>query len=338
MVLITGATGLVGAHLAIYLLENDVILRCIYRTEAAIEKTKSLFQSQNKLDLFHKIEWVQADINDISALENAFVGVEYVYHCAALISFDPKDEIKLRKINIEGTANIVNFCLANNVKKLCHVSSISACGDLLDHQKVVDELTEWNPEKPHSYYGISKYGAEIEVFRGQQEGLNIVIVSPGVILADGFQESGSGAIFNKVKSGLNFYTEGSSAFVSVIDVVTIMILLMKSDINGEKFILISENWKYKKLIDKIADCYNVKKPKYKISKLVLNILWRLDWILANIFFQKRRLSKDLSISLLANEQYSNQKIIETLNFKFQCVEAIIEDIIDKNIIPVMDIK
>lgn len=331
MVLITGATGLVGAHLAIHLLENDAVLRCIYRTEAALEKTKLLFQSQNKLELFYKIEWVQADIKDISALEIAFVGVKYVYHCAALISFDPKDENKLRKINIEGTANIVNFCLANNVKKLCHVSSISACGDLLNHQKVVDESTEWNPEKPHSYYGISKYGAEIEVFRGQQEGLNIVVVSPGVILGDGFQESGSGAIFNKVKNGLNFYTDGSSAFVSVIDVVSIMILLMKSDINGEKFILISENWTYKKLIDKISDCYKVKKPKYKISKLILNILWRLDWILANIFFQKRRLSKDLSISLLANEQYSNQKIIETLNYKFQSVEGIIEDIIDKNI-------
>ena len=327
MILITGATGLVGSHLAIQLLENEQNVRAIYRKKTSIEKTKLLFDLYNKTHLFEKIQWVEADLNDIPSLEIAFSSVQYVYHCAALISFDPKDEEKLRKINIEGTANIVNLCLAHAVKKLCHVSSIAALGDLLDHETVVDENIEWNPEKTHSDYAISKYGAEIEVFRAHQEGLSVVIINPGVILGAGFFDSGSGEIFMKVKNGLKFYSNGSSGFVSVNDVVLAMMQLMNSEISGEKFIVVAENRSYQSILDTIAIELKVAKPKYKVSKLALNILWRLDWILSNIFFQKRKLSKDLAISLTANEIYSNQKIKEKLGFEFEGVDGVIKMIV-----------
>ena len=317
MVLITGATGLVGSHLAIHLLENDENVRAIYRNQKSISKTKSLFELYKKNHLFDKIEWIQADINDIPTLEIAFENTEFVYHCAALVSFDPKDEEKLRKINIEGTANIVNFCLAKSVKKLCYVSSIAAFGDLLDHEKFINEATEWNPEKTHSDYAISKYGAEIEVFRAYQEGLNVVIVNPGVILGAGFFESGSGEIFTKVKNGLSFYTKGSTGFVAVDDVVKIMFRLMKSEINGERFALISENCTYQFLLETIAEALKVKKPSRKISKFITNTAWRIDWILSNIFPQKRKLSRDLANSLHSNDNYSNEKIKQTLNFEFE---------------------
>ena len=327
MVLITGATGLVGSHLAIKLLENEQNVRAIYRNAASIEKTKTLFGLYDKTQLFDKIQWVEADLNDIPALEIAFSGVEYVYHSAALISFDQKDEEKLRKINIEGTANIVNLCLAHAVKKLCHVSSIAALGDLLDHETVVDENTEWNPEKTHSDYAISKYGAEIEVFRAHQEGLSVVIINPGVILGAGFFDSGSSEIFTKVKNGLQFYSNGSSGFVSVNDVVLAMMQLMNSEISGEKFIVVAENRSYQSILDTIAIELKIAKPKYKVSKLALNILWRLDWVLSNIFFQKRKLSKDLAISLTANEIYSNQKIKERLGFEFDGIDGVIKMIV-----------
>jgi dihydroflavonol-4-reductase len=326
MILITGATGLVGSHLAIHLLENDENVRAIYRNENSIVKTKSLFELYKISHLFDKIEWIQADINDITTLEIAFENIEYVYHCAALVSFDPKDEEKLRKINIEGTANVVNFCLAKNIKKLCYVSSIAAFGDLLDHEKIITETTDWNPEKFHSDYAISKYGAEIEVFRAQQEGLNVVIVNPGVILGAGFFESGSGKIFAKVKNGLSFYTNGTTAFVAVSDVVKIMFQLMKSNINGERFALVSENCTYKYLLETIADSLHVKKPNRKISKFTTNIAWRIDWILSNIFFQKRNLSKDLAASLHSTDLYSNEKIKKTLNFEFEKVAFSVKQI------------
>ena len=326
MVLITGATGLVGSHLAIHLLENNENIRAIYRVEKSIAKTKSLFKLYQKSYLFDRIQWIQADINDIPALEIAFENIEFVYHCAALISFDPKDEDKLRKINIEGTANIVNFCLEKNIKKLCCVSSIAAFGDLLDQEKIITEATEWNPEKPHSGYAISKYGAEIEVFRAHQEGLNVVIVNPGVILGAGFFESGSGEIFTKVKKGLSFYTLGSTGFVAVDDVVKIMFLLMKSKINGERFALVSENCSYLFLLETIANAMKVKKPSRRISKFITNIAWRIDWILSNIFLQKRKLSQDLVNSFHSNNIYSNEKIKQTLNFEFEKIEDSIRQI------------
>ena len=165
--------------------------------------------------------------------------IDYVYHCAALISFDTKDYYKLRKINIEGTANIVNLCITHKVKKLCYVSSIAALGNTLD-QSIITEETHWNTEADNSVYAISKYGAEIEVWRGAQEGLNSVIVNPGVILGPGFWHSGSGVLFKKVYKGLSHYVTGTTGYVDVIDVVEIMTQLIHSDINNQRYIIVSE--------------------------------------------------------------------------------------------------
>jgi dihydroflavonol-4-reductase len=156
MVLITGGTGLVGSHLLLHLIENGESVRAIYRNLESVEKTKNIFSYYKKENLFEKINWIQADILDVSSLEIAFENVEYVYHCAAFISFDPKDEDAIRKTNIEGTANVVNFCLVKNVQKLCFISSIAALGDLKENEKIITEAAEWNPEKPHSDYAISK--------------------------------------------------------------------------------------------------------------------------------------------------------------------------------------
>lgn len=178
MVLVTGGTGLVGSHLLLHLIENGENVRAIYRTKNNIQKAKSVFELYKKEALFEKIEWLEADILDVPSLETAFINVDYVYHCAALISFDPKEEEALRKINIEGTANMVNFSIALGVKKFCFVSSIAALGDLAPHETYITEETDWNPEKPHSDYAISKYGSEMEVWRAHQEGLDVIIVNP----------------------------------------------------------------------------------------------------------------------------------------------------------------
>ncbi|MBP6424881.1 MAG: NAD-dependent epimerase/dehydratase family protein, partial [Flavobacterium sp.] len=203
MILVTGGTGLVGAHLLLHLVEQGENVRALCRTKSSIEKTKNLFFLYHKPHLFEKIEWIEADILDIPSLEIAFQNIEFVYHCAALISFDPKEEESIRKTNIEGTANIVNFCLAFGIKKMLFVSSIAALEDPNATETTISETTEWNPEKPHSDYAISKYGAEMEIWRGQQEGLNVIIVNPGVILGPGFPEQGSGALFSAVAKGLS---------------------------------------------------------------------------------------------------------------------------------------
>jgi nucleoside-diphosphate-sugar epimerase len=327
MILVTGGTGLVGAHLLLHLAESEAIVRAMYREPMTIARTKSLFRLHQKEELFFKVDWVQADILDVPSLERAFKNITHVYHCAGFISFDPKDENQLRKINIEGTANIVNFCIAKNVQKLCHVSSIAALGNLAQNETTVTEETEWNPEILHSDYAISKFGGEMEVWRGQQEGLNVVIVNPGVILGPTLFESGSGALFSTIKKGIPFYTNGSTGYVSVDDVVKVMVQLMVSDISCERFIVISENKTYKEIIETVAQKLKVKPPKTAAKAGLLSLFWRLDWALAAFFQTKRRLSKHGAISLQNADLISNTKIKNALNFEFQSIDKVIETIV-----------
>lgn len=326
MILVTGATGLVGAHLLLKLSEDDSKIRAIYRNSKQIEKTKVLFDQNAKTHLFSKIEWTKADILDISSLEIAFQNIEFVYHCAAKISFSPNDEKALRKVNIEGTANIVNFCIDKKVKKLCHVSSIAALGNLAQNETVITETTEWNPEKLHSDYGISKYGAEMEVWRGFQEGLEVVIVNPGIIFGTGFWNQGSGKFFTTIKKGISFYTNGSTGYVCVKDVVTIMEKLMKSEISGERFIVISENRTYKNIIYTIADKINAKKPIIEATSWLLNAAWRMDWLLSKIIRTDRKISKHAAQSLLNNDIIDNSKIKQTLNYEFCEIDKCLNEV------------
>ena len=330
MILVTGGTGLLGAHLLLHLIEsrNNATekIRAIYRTIESIEKTRSLFNLYKKINLFNFIEWVNADIVDVPSLESAFIGISQVYHCAAIISFDPKDEEKIRKINIEGTANIVNFCLSYNIQKLCYVSSIAALGDLAAHKTIITEETEWNPEKPHSDYAISKYGAEMEVWRGQQEGLNILIINPGVIIGPGFHERGSGLLFKKVADGLSFYTLGTTGFVAVSDVVRICNELMNSDIKNERFTLIAENITFRDILNSIAAALHVQKPTKHAKPYLMELIWRLDWILSVVFGQKRQFTKATAKTSYSKSLYSNQKIKDTLNTEFADVKEYIKEI------------
>ena len=327
MILVTGGTGLVGAHLLLHLVDNEVAIRAIYRNINAIEKTKSLFNLHHKEHLFSKIEWIKADIIDVPSLTIAFDKIEYVYHCAGLISFDPKDEDLLRKTNIEGTANIVNLCIDFKVKKLCHVSSIAALGDLAQNETVISETSEWNPEMFHSDYAISKYGAELEVWRGFQEGLAVVILNPGVILGSTLWKDGSGAIFTKIKNGLLFYTKGQTGYIGVTDVVTIMIQVMNSVINGERFSLVSEHYTYENIITTIANAMGCEPAKYYAKPWMTRIAWKIDWFLTTFFGKKRTLSKYAATTLHSVDNYSTEKIKNALKYEFQSIDTVLKEII-----------
>lgn len=320
MILVTGATGLVGSHLLLHLLQNGEDVRALYKTEENIKKTKALFNWKNHSGLFEKINWTQGCITEIPALEIAFENIDYVYHCAAIISFNPEDEEKLRKVNIEGTANIVNFCLAKNIKKLCYVSSIAALGDLQEHEHIITEETEWNPEKPHSDYGITKYGAEMEVWRGQEEGLKTVIINPGIILGPGFWKNGSSEIFIRIKKGLKYYTKGATGFTTVDDVVKIMVALMKSDIEKERFAIVSEIIPFEKLSRNIAKALDKKEPSIYLNPWITSIAWKLDWIISTLFFRKRELSRATAKAMHTQSNFDNSKIKNALNFEFESIE------------------
>ncbi|MFD1601187.1 NAD-dependent epimerase/dehydratase family protein [Flavobacterium artemisiae] len=328
MVLVTGGTGLVGAHLLLHLIENGENVKAIYRSKNNIHKTKSVFELYQKKALFEKINWIEADILDVPSLEDVFTGITQVYHCAALISFDPKDEEALRKTNIEGTANMVNFSLANNIQKFCFVSSIAALGDLAPHEKEITEETDWNPEKHHSDYAISKYGAEMEVWRGQQEGLDVIIVNPGVILGPPkltpVFEQGSNEIYKKVSNGLSFYTLGSTGFVTIDDVVKITSELMKSEIKNERFTLIAENIIFKEILHTIADALKAKRATIHAKPVFMHFLWMADWLFSNLFFRRRSVTKATAKASYSKNLYSNEKIKTALGTVFSDVHHYIK--------------
>lgn len=323
MILVTGGTGLVGAHTLLHLTENGERVRAIYRDKKNISKTKNLFGLYQKADLFHHIEWVPADITDVPALEKIFEDIDYVYHCAALISFDPKDEELLRKINIEGTANIVNFCLIKGIKKLCYVSSVAALGDLAPNEITISEKNDWNPEKPHSDYAISKYGAEMEIWRGQQEGLDVIIVNPGIIIGPGFEEQGSGQLFSKVAKGISFYTKGITGFVAIPDVIKPMVELMKSEIKNERFTLVAENIAFREILNTMADSLKVKRPSFHAKPWMLELGWRIDGLLSLLFRKERKLTKTTARAAYNVQQYSNEKIKSVLKTDFTDVKEYI---------------
>ena len=321
MILVTGGTGLVGAHLLYKLTLAESKIRAIYRTKSKIDKTKHVFSyyTDDVESLFKKIEWIEADILDVPKLQEAFKGVTKVYHSAALVSFDPNVYYILRNTNIEGTANVVNLCLEHKIEKLCYVSSIATLGKE-DDKPFITENTYWNPDFDNSVYAITKYGAEMEVWRATKEGLNTVIVNPGVILGGGFWKLGSGALFRKIHQGMSYYTTGILGYVDVIDVVDGMIKLMQCEIINERYIMVADNWSFKDFSSRVAKGLNVAPPKKEAKAWLLQVAWRLDWL--NYFFKRkyRKFTKQMASSILNNSVFSSDKLKTDINFEFKPLE------------------
>ena len=323
MILVTGGTGLVGSHLLFKLVSNNTSVRAIYRRAHKLESVKKVFSyyTDDVDTFFNKIEWIEANINDVPSLEPAFIGVTNVYHCAAFISFEPNKYYELRKVNIKGTANIVNLCVSNNIEKLCYISSIAAIGNEPHEDTLITEETEWNPESDNSVYAITKYGAEMEVWRGTQEGVDAVIVNPGIILGPGFWKGGgSGSLFRQIYRGLQYYPKGSSAYVDVWDVVDCMTQLMDSTLKNERYILIAENLSFKTFQDKVAKALHVKSSKKEASSFLLSVAWRLDWLNQKLFGKRRKLSRQLAKSISSKTVFDNSKVKSDLDFSFTPID------------------
>ena len=329
MILVTGGTGLVGSHLLYKLVSNGKSVRATYRREKTLKRVAHVFSyfSEDSENLFNKIEWVEADINNIPRLEIAFKDVSHVYHCAAFVSFEPDKYHQLRKINIEGTANIVNLCISHSIEKLCYVSSIAAIGHNENPEKLIDEQTAWNPETDNSVYAITKYGAELEVWRGTQEGVDAVVVNPGIILGAGYWKGGSsGNLFRQIHKGMRYYVNGVVGYVDVFDVINSMIELMESNIKNERFILVSENLSFKDFQYKVAKALNVQPPKKEAKLWLLALAWRLDWLKQKLLGTRRNLSKQTAKSAVSITKYDNSKLKNALNFEFKSIDKSIEEV------------
>jgi len=314
MILITGATGFVGSYLAKLLLAQGEQIRALKRINSSL----SLLGNDAE-----KIEWIEGDILDVVSLGEAMIGVKQVYHCAAMISFVAKDADTMMKVNIEGTANVMNAAMDAGVNKVVHVSSVAAFG-LPTQQKIIDETyADPNINKAFLYFRSKQYG-EREAWRAAEEGLNVVVACPGTILGAGWWDAEPNSIFGAVANGVNFYTTSSNGFVDVRDVAEALVLLMNKGKTGEKYIVVAQNYTYRDLMWQIADVLHVKRPTIAAKKWLLSLAWMSEHV-KTIFTQKEPLITRESAAIAGESfAYSNAKL-KQLGFEFRSLQNTIID-------------
>ena len=312
MIFVTGASGLVGAHLITSLIEKGLSVRALYRKDIPVFKHSE------------KVHWVKGDILDIHSLEEALQGITQVYHCAAIVAFTPKQAAAMLHANVEGTANVVNACIAHQVQKLVYVSSVAALGRIRE-DGAVNETMNWTPETSNSVYGKSKYLAEMEVWRGMGEGLNVAIVNPVIILGAGDWNKGSSEIFKSAYDEFPWYTQGVSGFVDVLDVIDAMQLLMESEISGQRYIISGDNRSYRDIFTLIAKGFQKRPPHRKVTPTLAAIVWRLEAIKALFTRKTPLLTKETAATAQAVVHFKNQKFLEAFpSFKYRTIESTIE--------------
>lgn len=327
MIFVTGGTGLVGSYLICDLLKAGKNVRALKRKNSDLAIVRKVFSKYfpGDKEMFNKVDWVVGDVLDIFSLEDALEGISQIYHSAALISFNPSDRNKMMKINIEGTANIVNIALEKKIKKLCYVSSIAALGRA-DNDKITTEETHWKTSKNNSYYAISKYGGEREVWRGVKEGLDAIVVSPSVILGSGGNDSLSTRLILTIWKGLKVYTKGMNGYVDVRDVARSMVQLMESEIVNERFIINSENLFYRDFFILLAGFLGKKPPSIMAPRIVQELAWRFFKITAFISGTKPFITKETARTSRNIHHYSNEKIKKAIGIEFIPIEKSLKDL------------
>jgi len=320
---------LVGAHLLYELTLAGKKVKALKRKTSNLQQVLKTFScySETPQELFNLIEWVDGDILDYFALEKILEGVTEIYHCAAIVSFDSKERQKMISNNVEGTANLVNAALENKVKKICHVSSVSALGRL-DNQQLITEETNWVPSKKISGYSESKFFSEVEIWRGIEEGLDAVIVNPSIIFGPANWETGSAKMFKTVWDGMKFYTKGITGFVDVKDVVRAMMLLMDETnfelAKNQRYLLNAENLSYQNVFYQIADAIEKPRPKIYASDFMMDFAWRVLRIVSLITRKPPLISRETAASSRAVNNFDGSKIVKQFNFEYRQISETIQ--------------
>lgn len=316
MIVVTGASGLVGSHLLEKLsLENTNICAWYHSTPPTSNHKNIIWK---KVDITHALEVLEA-------LE----GVTQVYHCAAVVSFNKADKEALYKVNVLGTQHVVNGCVHHQVNKLLFVSSVAALGRIRVGE-TIHEGMQWSEETSNSFYGKTKYLAELEVWRGVAEGLHAVVINPVIILGCANWNTGSAAIFKNVYQEFPWYTTGSSGFVYVNDVVQAMLQLMNSPIHNEKFIVSGGNYTYQQVFNAIAEGFGKKPPHKKVTPFLAAIVWRWEAVKSFFTGTKPLLTRETAHTAQAVVSFNNEKLLKALpHFTYTPLHQVAKEVCDQ---------
>ena len=310
MIAVTGSSGLLGSYIIRNLCEQGISVVALRRKNSDVSALD---------DLKEKITWREADVTDPVSIEDSFKDVTGVIHTAAYVSFNPRNARTIFKINTEGTRNVVNACFTNSVKRLLHVSSVAALGRQKG-QTFIDEKNKWVDSAVNSKYGESKYKAELEVFRGQEEGLSTVIINPSVILGFSNWDRSSTQLFKYAWKENPFYIDGSLNYVDVRDVAEIAVRLFNSTIEGERFILSGGSIPFKTFFEKAAHELDKKPPTVKVHATAAKILAAVESLRTRLINREPLITSETARLVDTFFQYDNQKVKKALNFNFQTID------------------
>ena len=316
MIVLTGITGLVGSHIAADLLSRGESVRAIVRSDSNLQFVRKIFTlyHANGGELYNQIEFVNGDILRYDTLLDAFDHADTVIHTAAIVSFNPSERKEVIQNNVEGTANVVNACLECGVKQLGYISSIAAIGDA-EEGELTTELTPWENSGHNSGYSISKHHAELEVWRGIEEGLKAVIVNPSVVIGPGHWTKGSSSLIAAIYKGMRFYTKGGTGYVDVRDVSKCLLALLDKKVSGQRYILNSENLSFFEMFSLTARALGVNEPSAEAKPWMVKVAVVLDWF-ASLLGKNRQMTRETARSAFHTTLYSNQKIKDELDYVF----------------------
>lgn len=315
-VLVTGGTGFLGAYIILELVAKGWPVRAIRRGDAQAAFIPSA--------VWEKVEWMSGDVLDVIGLEEAMEGVEAVVHSAAKLSFSRQDRREMYQTNIEGTANVVNVALEQNIRRLVHVSSVAALGRT-GGGETVDEKKHWEESKWNTQYATSKFRGEIEVWRAIGEGLPAVIVNPSTILGYGDWNHSSCTLFRSAWQEFPWYTEGVNGFVDVRDVAGAIVALLENDVVGERYILNGDNWSFRRVFETMAAGFGKKPPSREATPFLAGIAWRRERLKSLFSGKPSILTRESARVAQSLTYFDNRKVLAALpEFQFTPLERTIK--------------
>ena len=310
MILVTGATGFLGATLTRQLVEEGHAVRILRR-------------EHSKLDLLgdasNRIEHAIGDVADYPSVLAAMEGVQHVFHAAAYVGFGgKKDEAQLMDVNVRGTANVADAALEAGVKRMLHVSSIAALGRTRGQHELIDETAEWTASKENSAYAVSKHLAEMEVHRAVAEGLDAVIVNPSLIFGSGRDGENTMAIVEKVQNGrVPAIPAGGTCVVDVEDVASGIRAAMARGATGERYILGGENLSWAEIFGALAEALDAKLPRLKLNRGPAMVVATVSETLARLIRTRPLITRETVRAASATYRYSNRRAVEDLGCSFR---------------------
>ncbi|GET30354.1 NAD-dependent epimerase [Prolixibacter sp. SD074] len=327
MIYVTGGTGMLGAHLLHRLTKSGYQVRALKRENSNLDQTKKIFSyyssEEEAKQLLAKIEWVEGDLLDRDSIREHLEGIDFIIHAAAMVSFNRRDRYAMLHNNVEGTANLVDLARESGINRFCHVSSTSALGNPPEGVPSSEEHV-WNNSRKRTAYGKSKFLSEMEVWRGMNEGMEVLIVNPGVIIGPGNWDSGSPQFFKTIWNGFKFYTRGGTGFVDVLDVSAAIVSMMDQSqwevVKNQRYVLVARNVGFREFFNLVADNLGKRRPTIPAGDWLLAIAWRLALIVSWFSSSSPAITHDSVNGSNRMSHYDGAQITRIMPFQYSTVE------------------